>query len=186
MKFKRVWLSVAGAFALIAASALLVSDSSASSRTTVIYTFTNRDDGGGPSSGVIFDAARNAYGTTVGGGLFRHGTIYKLEPTPSGQWVETVLWNFGTGGDGRYPYGGLTSDGAGDLFGTASGGGRQGFCVGGCGIVFELTRTRFLVLYSFRYGSDGFVPFGPVVFDRLGNLYGETFGGGTQDRKSVV
>jgi uncharacterized repeat protein (TIGR03803 family) len=34
------------------------------------------------------------------------------------------------------------------------------------------------VLYSFRNGADGGGPFGPVVFDAAGNLYGTTQGGG--------
>lgn len=56
----------------------------------------------------------------------------------------------------------------------------------GCGTVYELSPPRQkggawteTVLYSFRTSKQGYVPWGDLVFDSTGNLYGATiFGGG--------
>jgi len=45
-----------------------------------------------------------------------------------------VLYSFGNGTDGTYPHAGLIFDAAGNLYGTATGGGTYGD-----GAVFELT-----------------------------------------------
>jgi uncharacterized repeat protein (TIGR03803 family) len=34
-------------------------------------------------------------------------------------------------------------------------------------------------LYSFKGGNDGYLPLGQMSFDKAGNLYGTTFGGGS-------
>lgn len=51
----------------------------------VLYSFcaqTNCTDGEGPHAGLIFDAAGNLYGTTVGGGTHGDGwgTVFELTP----------------------------------------------------------------------------------------------------------
>ena len=52
------------------------------------------------------------------------------------------------------------------------------------GAVFELTPTRsgewgFKTLYSFKGAPDGVFPYGALLFDAAGNLYGTTYYGGT-------
>src|ERR1700722_3629990 len=37
------------------------------------------------------------------------------------------------------------------------------------------------VLYDFQGGTDGYRPFGPLVFDSAGNLYGTTYYGGNEE-----
>jgi uncharacterized repeat protein (TIGR03803 family) len=71
-------------------------------------------------------------------------------------------------------------DAAGNLYGTTYGGGG----VGG-GTVFKVARGtggqwQERVLYSFNM-FDGFLPSAPLVFDKAGNLYGTTSGGGPVD-----
>jgi len=81
-------------------------------------------------------------------------------------------------------------DASGNLYGATNYGG-TGDCdvfgtFPGCGTVYELSPPKEKggawteqVLYSFQGGSDGFVPFGDLVVDSSGNLYGTTqFGGG--------
>jgi uncharacterized repeat protein (TIGR03803 family) len=94
-------------------------------------------DGYQVSSGLIFDAAGNLYGTTeYGGGGGQEcgngmgvdgcGTVFRLTPQADGTWTETVLYLFGHGyhaKDGAYPCCGLVFDAAGDLYGTTLGGG---------------------------------------------------------------
>ena len=107
------------------------------SKEKVLYSFTGGTDGGDPAAGLIFDKAGNLYGTTVVGGTGAAcsggcGTVFKLTKNSSGKWTETVLYNFQAGSDGKNPYGGVTMDAEGNLYGTTvSGGG--GSCSGDVG-----------------------------------------------------
>jgi uncharacterized repeat protein (TIGR03803 family) len=144
---------------------------------TVLYSFTGGLDGANPYySGVIFDASGNLYGTTVGGGTSNLGTVFELTPTESG-WSEKVLYSFAAGLDGASPYAGLVFNGAGSLYGTSYAGGAYDD-----GTVFELTPTGKgqwieTVIHTFNE-TNGSAPAGELVFDRQGNLYGVTQGGG--------
>jgi uncharacterized repeat protein (TIGR03803 family) len=99
---------------------------------------------------------------------------------------ETVLHHFGTGTDGAAAYGRVISDAAGNLYGTAAFGGTSG-----AGIVFELTNPEApagwteSILYNFSGGSDGSQPYGGLIFDTAGNLYGTTFQGGASNAGTV-
>jgi uncharacterized repeat protein (TIGR03803 family) len=149
----------------------------------VIYSFTGGTDGGDPASQLIFDDAGNAYGTTVVGGVDNCGTVFKLTPAGGGQWQQSVIFSFDCLGEGKNPYGGVTLDSHGNLYGTTVAGGSGGVCVGdGCGVVFELTQSggtwSETVLYSFGDSPDAAGPGGGVVFDAAGNLYGTAADGG--------
>ncbi len=78
-------------------------------------------DGEEPEAGVIVDAVGNVYGTTSGGGTHGYGTVYKLSPSPSGQYSETILWSFQSFQDGANPVSALIIDAAGNLYGTTGG-----------------------------------------------------------------
>jgi uncharacterized repeat protein (TIGR03803 family) len=154
---------------------------------TVLYTFTGPfpwPNGRVPLGGVIRDWAGNLYGTTSEGGssnTFCGGTcgvVFKIDPT--GQY--TVLHAFTGPPDGAQPLAGLVRDAAGNLYGTtAFGGGGQCEVTGaGCGTVFKIDAAgNESVLYAFQGGADGFAPEAGLVMDTQGNLYGTTFGGGT-------
>ena len=143
---------------------------------TVLYSFPGGTDGARPDGGVIRDESGNFYGTTIEGGTYNAGTIFKL--SPSGE--EKVIYAFTKGSDGAYP-GGLVHDPSGTLYGTASDGG----C---CGVVFKLAHAamdpawKLTVLYTFTGGADGGFAAGGIpaalVRDPAGNLYGTTGGGG--------
>ncbi len=149
----------------------------------VLVHLVNGPGGVYPFGGVVFDAHANIYATTQlgnssGDGL---GTVLELGHADSG-WQPSTIDNF-TGGDGGEPYDTLAVDSAGNLYGTTRGGGANGY-----GEVFELSPTgsgwEENILYSFRNGDDGALPFGGVIFDSAGNLYGTTScnganGGGT-------
>ncbi len=138
---------------------------------TVLYNFTGGSDGGSPQSRLTFDSAGNLYGTTNSGGL-GYGTVFELSPNGNGGWNETVLYSFTGGADGANPnYCYVTFDSVGNLYGTAYGGGANGY-----GVVFKLspegaswTET---VLYSFAGGTDGANPVSGLIMDPVGNLYG--------------
>ncbi len=145
---------------------------------TVLYSFTDTPDGAGPgSSGLVADAAGNLYGATQEGGAFGDGTIYEIGAGGG----ESVLYSFSGGNDGSFPNGTLAIDSAGNLYGTASGGG-----VGNRGVVFEYSAGGgFSVLHGFAGGGDGDAPQGNLFRDGSGNLFGvTTFGGG--DGQGVV
>jgi uncharacterized repeat protein (TIGR03803 family) len=93
--------------------------------------------------------------------------------------TEHILYAF-AGNDGALPYAGLVADKAGNLYGATLGGGANGG-----GTVFKLTPAgQQIVLHSFTGGADGYQPYGTLIIDRRGNLYGTTYGGG--DRSSGV
>src|SRR5690348_8798771 len=103
----------------------------------------------------------------------------------------TTLYSFGsTTGDGQWPVAGVITDASGALYGTTGNGGNYTNCLDsgyGCGTVFKLAPPttphgawRESVLYSFAAtATDGMSPFGGLIMDSAGALYGTTFTGGT-------
>ena len=104
----------------------------------VLHSFGNGMDGYGPYGRLVFDSSGNLYGNTLYGGAYVWGTIFRLTPSTSGEWTETIIHNFGSGQDGQIPRGSLTMDASGNLYGTTYGGGTSLACGGGCGTVFEI------------------------------------------------
>jgi uncharacterized repeat protein (TIGR03803 family) len=139
---------------------------------TILHTFrTGPTDGATPYGGVVLDAEGNLYGTTTRGGRSIYpGSVFKLGTTG----VETVLHRFAGSPDGATPYAGLVLDGQGNMYGTTYGGGTAGH-----GAVFKVDSSgNETVLYSFTGTPDGANPYGGLVLDAEGNLYGTTYGGG--------
>jgi len=138
---------------------------------TVLYSFSGGADGEYPYAGLVRDSLGNLYGTTSEGGASNVGTVFKV--TPTGQ--ETVLYSFAGGTDGANPFAGLVRDRKGNLYGTTEAGGASGV-----GTVFKLSATgQETVLHTFTGATmDGANPFGGLVRDAAGNLYGTTFVGG--------
>jgi len=157
---------------------------------TVLYSFTGQSDGANPVAGLIMDSKGNLYGTTFNGGgvtcgSSTCGTAFELSPpaTQGAPWTETVLHAFGKGNDGAHPVSGLTFGLHGALFGTTQSGNKTAQA----GIVFKLRPPATQggswkegVLYRFTGGSDGGNPTASLIIDKTGNLYGTTFGGGSQ------
>jgi uncharacterized repeat protein (TIGR03803 family) len=190
MRDKKVSTRSALVLTMFAATILLTGARAAAQTESVLLNFNGRD-GEIPEAGLIFDAAGNLYGTTAGGGTggdSGHGTVFELTPNGSGGWTQKVLHTFhNTGNDGFYLYDSLVMDAAGNLYGTTFSGGANG-----AGTVFELTRNTSgdwteKQLHSFSSsGTDGYGPYGNLIFDAAGNLYGTTFyGGGTRDDGTV-
>ena len=103
--------------------------------------------------------------------------------------TESVLYTFNDSTDGGFPYGGLTFDPQGNLYGTTQyGGDNSCYPPNGCGVVFQLAPTLTgpwteTVLHAFTGAPDGALPFNTeVTLDAKGNVYGTTFNGGDTTR----
>jgi uncharacterized repeat protein (TIGR03803 family) len=215
---------------------------------TTLYAFHNDGDGARPTDALILDSAGNLYGTTSDSNAGGYGNVFELSPpgAQGGDWTETVLYSFQGGPDGADPYGGLTWDPEGNLYGTTEtsvfelspptekggawtltvlhdfvccttdgwsseaglvrdskgnlygttlwGGNYTGnYCQYiGCGTVFEVSPPSVsggawteTVLYRFQGEPDGFNPLSALALDSHGNLYGNTYSGGSQDGGTV-
>ena len=153
---------------------------------TALYSFDGGSDGTSPYASLVRDAKGNLYGTTPFGGsaYSSNGTVFRLDTTGR----EKVLHSFtGATTDGAGPVAALVRDPSGNLYGTTLGGGidGNGYCQqdgNGCGTVFKIdSRGKETVLYYFCSVSacaDGGNPYGGLVRDAGGNLYGTTYSGG--------
>jgi uncharacterized repeat protein (TIGR03803 family) len=144
---------------------------------TVLHPFADAPtDGARPRAPLIQANDGNFYGTTVEGGAFNLGTVFRMTPTGD----VTVLHAFAGGTDGSGPNAALTQATDGNLYGTTfSGGGND--CYGrGCGTVFRLSPAggTVTVLHAFTGGTDGSSPYAALTQATDGNFYGTTLYGG--------
>lgn len=164
---------------------------------SVLYSFCKTGfpcpDGAFPYGGLVRGNEDNLYGTTleggsencpVGGGC---GTVFELDANGGYSVLHEFCPEAGCA-DGAFPSAALIRDSAGNLYGTAQYGGGGPSCFGfpyyGCGAVFEMAPDGIeTVLYGFcptgkQPCADGADPFGGLVRDGSGNLYGTTSKGG--------
>lgn len=134
---------------------------------TVLYSFIDQSDGCFPSQAPVIDKAGNIYGSTSDFECsYGYGAIFKIDNAGN----FTVVHSF-TRSDGAYPqYGRLTMDAGGNIYGVTEYGGAFNK-----GALYKLSKSGELtVLHSFKGGKDGCLPYGSVVRDGHGNLYGTT------------
>ncbi|HKI41857.1 MAG TPA: choice-of-anchor tandem repeat GloVer-containing protein [Mycobacterium sp.] len=167
--------------ALIGAMLALAASPAAAASLNILYRFTGGLDGGYPNGPLVRDAEGNLFGTTSAGGEaegYGYGVAYRLSPTASGNWQETVLHRFGMAPSNSPPTSALTLDSQGALYGSAYAGGAGGY-------VFRLAPGpnggyRYTTLFSFSSTSprDGLGPLGPLLLDASGDVIGTTQYGG--------
>jgi len=144
--------------------------------TSILYSFSTAAPTNGPYAGLITDGAGNFYGTTENTGP-SGGQVFQI----TAEGVESTLYSFTSRKDGFDPIGLLARDSAGNLYGTTAYGGAYDEPGGSSpGTVFKIspsgTKTT---LYSFgKSANDGEKPYGSVILDSSGNLYGTTNEGG--------
>lgn len=142
----------------------------------------NSPGGYDPRAPFSWDAKGNLYGTDYFGGRRRTGltggTAFEMTRAQNGTWTYHVLHRFGAlKKDGLNPWGGLVVDKSGSVYGTTINGGPHGF-----GEIFKLTPSgggewKDTLVYGFPEVSLGAFPWGNLVFDASGNLYGVANGG---------
>jgi uncharacterized repeat protein (TIGR03803 family) len=150
-----------------------------SGKLTTLHSFCSPSgcaEGGIPQAGLVQATNGSLYGTTSSGGNTGNGAVFKI--TPSG--TLTTLYNFCSQSnctDGRISLGSLVQASDGNLYGTTSINGANGF-----GTVFKMTPGGTLTtIYSFCPQSgcpDGTTSAAALIQANDGNLYGITeFGG---------
>jgi uncharacterized repeat protein (TIGR03803 family) len=116
---------------------------------TILHNFTGGEDGAVPN-GVTFDSHGQLFGTTnLGGGNgfcwdqneqnVYCGAVYKLTPSESGPWKESLLYGFSDGADGGVPAASVVLDSGDNVYGVASRGGPVGL-----GVAFRISHAAAL------------------------------------------
>ena len=130
-----------------------------------------------PYSGLIEGSDGALYGTTVVGGAFNVGSVFKINKNGSGF---MSLYDFpAAGSNGYWPEGGVMEASNGRLYGTTSSGG-----IFDWGVLFALNKdgSGFAVLHHFSAeGDDGYNPTSPPIEGPGGLLYGGTYFGGNSE-----
>src|SRR6202521_5773127 len=150
---------------------------------TQLYSFCRKrscPDGVQPLVPLSWDAKGNLYGTTYSGGMVNYprcggwcGVAFQMTPNSNGTWKYHLLHHFGSfNGDGALPYGGLTVDASGNVYGTTTHWGPNER-----GTVFKLTQTtggrwKETIIYGFPAECLCASPGSNLVLDRTGSLYG--------------
>jgi len=139
---------------------------------TTLATFAGAN-GSVPQSVLTADAAGDLFGVTNLGGSANVGTVFELV---KGATAVTTLASF-NGPNGSYGEGGVTIDGAGNIYGTTVYGGSSG-----SGTIFELVKgaTTVTTVASFT-GPNGSTARSGVTADAAGNLFGVTYDGGSSN-----
>ena len=155
---------------------------------SVLYRF-DEPNGWNAFGPVVFDEG-NIYGTTSNGGGSHGpncppypgcGAVFELTQNPDGSWTEKILHRFRgqDNGDGGISYGGLTLAPSGILYGTTGWGAHPGTG----GLFTETPQSngswKYHWSHSFQGGKDAAVPWGTLILDAAGNLYGTTLEGGS-------
>lgn len=141
---------------------------------SIIHSFgSTPEDGIVPDTTLKLASDGNMYGTTVAGGLYDHGTFFRVTPDDS----VSVLYSFGhTKSDGRAPDGPLLVGADGNFYGVTRGGGHSylNSSNAGHGVVFMITRDGVeTVLHAFD-DTEGRFPAGHLVQGNDGSLIGLT------------
>ena len=168
---------------------------------TLLHTFTGGADGALPMA-LTRDASGALYVTLQNGGNadceLGCGTIFRLKPTSSGGWRASTLrlfdWTFNNQG-AKVPFGRVTFDAAGNLYGVAGGGTYNDVWSTTFGVVYKLSPSSAgqwdqTILYSFCPGTtvncnNGTDPVAGPILDSSGNLFGTTIDGGFYNNGTV-
>ena len=135
-----------------------------------LHRFSGASDGAMPYGSLVWTSLGGLFGTTSSDGTYHCGTVFQIRSDGG----KKILHEFTQTSDGCFPWAGVTLDAKGNIFGTTLYGGEYGF-----GTVFVITPSgKEKILHSFSNGSDGSSPYGGLVLDGKGNIYGTASSGG--------
>jgi len=188
MRIRLSWLILICTSVVIPAVLPLTAAARPDLRESVLVAFDGQN--GNFVDGLSMDSAGNLWGVTAWGGTATDcspapgcGNVFRLTKSRSG-WTLQIIYTFQGGSDGQYPTGGLVFDAAGNAYGETGSGGSSS-CA--CGTIYEISlrsgHYEKTEIYSFSDTSthnDGEGPFGGLVIDSAGNLYGTTINGGNR------
>jgi uncharacterized repeat protein (TIGR03803 family) len=147
---------------------------------TTLYSFCakkNCADGSHPAAALAIATNGDLYGTTFDGGANGEGTVFEITPTGT-LFTRYSFCAQADCADGAYPLAGLVLATNGKFYGTTNQGGTNQD-----GTVFAITPMgKFTPLYSFcsqTNCADGESPYAGLIQATNGNLYGTTYGNGT-------
>jgi uncharacterized repeat protein (TIGR03803 family) len=181
--FSNTWINQTGSFSLTGASSGLASGTSSAivvsptawTKTTVLN-LNSSTQGRLSASAPVMDANGNLYGITPSGGANGAGAVYKITPGGSAS-VVASLTSGTTGNSGV----GLTIDSGGNLYGVCTSGGSSND-----GTIFEIAAgTSTITVRGTFTGSNGQSPYGNVLVDSSGNIFGTTYQGGSSSDGTV-
>lgn len=161
----------------------IISFSPSTNAEAVVWNFGSGFDGAFPYGNLVYYASNGLfYGMTYSGGSNDAGAIISFNPSNNS---ESLLWSFGSGNDGQYPYGDLIYDANTGLFyGMTNQGGSYGL---GVILSFNPTTNTESVLWNFGNGNDGQYPQESFVYDSNNDLlYGTTFSGGSNGGGTII
>ena len=134
---------------------------------TLLHVFSG-PDGYLPLGGVVLDNSGNVFGTTMYGGSKNVGTVFELKYVVGVGWTETILHSFQNGSDGAQPFGGLTWDASGNLYGSTT-----------AGTIFELSPSgeswTYKIIYTIPGPTFSCGPEANLTIDAAGDIYGTTY-----------
>jgi uncharacterized repeat protein (TIGR03803 family) len=120
------------------------------------------------NGGFAFDSSGDLYGTTYGGGLFGYGSVFEIA---AGTHQLSTVVSFNSPTPGYYCMSGLIADANGNMYGTTFLGGSVS---NSAGSVFEIAAGTHAMTTLANFKSVGSKPYGVLVADSSGNLYGTT------------
>jgi len=134
-----------------------------------------------PGYNIVVAADGTVYGTLwppAQSFQFEGGEVFTVTPTATGYRQALPYW-FRNLSDGSFPDSGISAERNGVLYGTTR---VAGDPRSDCGVVYALTPSALgyseKVLYAFRGGNDGCVPYGGVLVAANGDIFGTTSRGG--------
>jgi len=137
-------------------------------------------DGQGPDAPVIFASDGKLYSTTTEGGKNGCGTIFNFDPATQ---TYLTLYSLDCAKDGSLPLTGLIQASDGYLYGTTLAFGAPGSAVAGGSLFrYNISTGVFTSLYRFQHGGT---PYGDMIDDGNGTLYGTTFADGAYGDGSI-
>jgi uncharacterized repeat protein (TIGR03803 family) len=144
---------------------------------TIVHSFAG-PDGQVPRAGLTIDATGNLYGTASSGGVNGWGLVFELSPDSHGGWTESILYNFQGSPDGAVPWGEVSFDSQGNIYGTTGAGGENA-----SGAVYELVPSgtggwKESVIYAgFKNAQIGY-PHSELLLASAGDIFGVGQGDG--------